>query len=73
MKINETDFLKWATQVRAIDPKTGELCTFKGIDIFADSLEDAQAWVDNNAGFLDVVGYYDEAGQIVHVEKAIAA
>jgi len=59
--------------VRAIDPKTGELSTFRGIPIFAESIEAAQVLADTNAGYLEIVGHYDESGQIVHLEKSIAA
>lgn len=65
--------IRFATQLQAIDRNTGGLCTWRGRDIYADTLEQAQEWVDNNAGYLEIVGYYNDEGEIVHFEKAIAA
>jgi len=64
--------MKFVTQLKAIDPKTGELRTWRGRAVYADSMEKAQAFVDEQAGYLEIVGYY-ENGELVHVEKAVAA
>ncbi len=65
--------IRFATELTAIDRKTGELHTWRGRDIYADTLEQAQEWVDNNAGYLEIVGHCNDEGEIVHLEKAIAA
>lgn len=65
--------IRFATQLKAIDHKTGELSTWRGQDIYTDTLKEAQEWVDNNAGYLEIIGYYNDNGEIVYFEKAIAA
>lgn len=68
-----TTEIRFATQLKAVDLKTGELSIWRGRDIYTDTLEQAQEWVDNNAGYLEIIGYYNDNGEIVHFEKAIPA
>lgn len=63
--------MKFATQLNAIDPKTGELHTWRGRAVYADSIEKAQQFIDEHAGYLEIIGYY-ENGELVHIEKAVA-
>ena len=60
--------IQFATQIKAIDPQTGELCTFAGQPIVSDSREEAQEWIDNHAGYLKIVGFYDENNHVVYFE-----
>jgi hypothetical protein len=59
--------MKFATELKAIDPKTGELHTWRGRPIFAQSLERAQKFVEEQAGYLQIIGHY-EGGKIIEIE-----
>lgn len=65
--------IRFVTQIKAIDNKTGELCTWRGQDVYAKTIEEAVLWADENAGYLDIVGYQNEVGEIVYIEKAVMA
>lgn len=47
---------KWSTQFKAIDAKTGQICTWHGETVEAPTWELAQEWCYNNRGYLFVVG-----------------
>lgn len=46
----------WCTEIKALDPHTGELTTWCGENVTAPSWELAQEWCDNNKGYLKVIG-----------------
>jgi hypothetical protein len=47
----------YTTEIKAINPKTGELCTWAGPNIEAISFSDAQEYCDNNyLGYCKVTG-----------------
>jgi len=47
----------WATQLKAIDPYTGELKTWMGENIKAPTWDLAQQWCNENGrGYLEVIG-----------------
>lgn len=48
---------KWATEIKAIDPKTGELKKWCGIEVPGINLEDAELYCQNNGlGYCKVIG-----------------
>ena len=48
--------MKFETQITAIDPQDGELKTWSGPGILANSIEDAQEYCQNNGlGYLNVI------------------
>lgn len=47
---------KWATEIKALDAKTGEMKTWCGDNVDAPTWELAQEWCDKNKGYLKVVG-----------------
>jgi hypothetical protein len=61
--------LIWTTKIRAIDPMTGELCTYSGPKIQAFSFDDAVKYCqENELGYCEVeamfIGtYYEENGK----------
>lgn len=47
----------WCTEIKALDPRTGEMKTWCGDDIPALSASLAQQWLDNNyKGYMKVIG-----------------
>lgn len=48
--------MTFRTEIKAIDPADGQLKTWSGQTIEADSFEAAQNWCAENAGYLQVVG-----------------
>ncbi len=46
----------YATEIKALDPHTGEMKTWFGDNVQGISFEDAQKWCDENKGYLKVVG-----------------
>lgn len=46
----------WITEIKAIDPQSGELKTWGGDNVIALSHEDAQQWCNDNKGYLKVIG-----------------
>lgn len=46
----------WCTEIRALNPHTGEMTTWAGDNVEGISFEDAQKWCDNNKGYLKVIG-----------------
>jgi hypothetical protein len=51
---------KWSTEIRAIDPRTGELCNWIGPTIDAPSWVLAQRYCDRNE-----LGYCRVAGELI--------
>lgn len=48
---------RYLTKLKAIDPATGFLCEWAGMDIYADSQKAAQRFcIDNGMGYLTVIG-----------------
>lgn len=50
------DKMKFATEIRALDPFTLEMKTWCGEHIEANSFEEAKKWCKENKGWLKVVG-----------------
>ena len=51
----------WLTEIRAIDPQTGELVDWCGPQIDADSFEEAENYCNSNGlGYCKIVGQLDE-------------
>lgn len=46
----------WVTEIKALDPHTGEMKTWGGDEVEAPTHELAQAWCDQNKGYLKVIG-----------------
>ncbi|MFD2922019.1 hypothetical protein ACFS6H_20025 [Terrimonas rubra] len=46
----------WTTEIKAIDPLTGELKTWFGDYVQAPTFELAQQWCEKNKGYLKVTG-----------------
>lgn len=46
----------WTTEIKAIDPLTGELKTWCGDYVHAPTFELAQQWCEMNKGYLKVIG-----------------
>lgn len=46
----------WCTEIKALDPHTGEMKTWCGDNIPAPTWAMAQKWCDENKGYLNVVG-----------------
>jgi hypothetical protein len=47
----------YVTEIKAIDPQTGELCDWCGPHIEAKSIEDARRFCDNNGmGYCKIIG-----------------
>ena len=47
----------YSTVLEAIDPATGELVIWAGLDVQAESEKEAQRWcIENGLGYLQVVG-----------------
>jgi len=52
----------WITEIRAVDPLTGELTDWCGPRIEADSFEEAENYCNTNGlGYCKIVGRLDEA------------
>ena len=64
--------MKFATELQAIDPQDGQLKTWRGPAIYGDNMEAAQAHIYNTAGYLRIVGHYDEGGNYVAIEPVTA-
>lgn len=55
--MNTSEKKKWVTNIQAIDPNDGELKTFAGPYIEADSIEEAIEFTQKNGlGYCTVVG-----------------
>ena len=48
--------MKFATEIKALDPFTNEMKTWSGDVIEADSFKKAKQWCKENKGYLKVVG-----------------
>ena len=46
----------WVTEIRAIEPHTGELLTWGGEYVQAPTLELAREWCRKNKGYLNIIG-----------------
>lgn len=50
---------KWVTYIKAINPKTGEMCLWLGPYVNGETMEDAQKWCDlNGLGYCEVVSEF---------------
>lgn len=54
----------FVTEIKALDPKTGELKTWAGPNVSGISFEHAQAFCDNNG-----MGYCKVVGRLVRIES----
>ena len=49
----------WLTEIQAINPETGEICTWSGPRIEADTISEAKDYCDRNGlGYCHVVGKF---------------
>lgn len=55
----EKQRMVWLTEIQAVDPDTGETCTWSGPRVRAESIEDAQRYCDGNEmGYCRVIGEF---------------
>jgi hypothetical protein len=47
---------KWITEIRALDPISGEMKTYGGDNVEAPTFQMAQNWCNENKGYLKVIG-----------------
>ena len=56
----------WLTEIRAVDPQTGELTDWCGPRIEADSYEEALNYCNSNClGYCKIVGRMDEIHDLI--------
>lgn len=68
---NSTTQKQWSTQIRAIDPADGQLKSWSGPTIFADTMIDAQIYcLQNGLGYCIVVGELTDQIPFVLAEVA---
>jgi hypothetical protein len=59
----------YVTEIKAIDPATGELCTWCGPHIEAKSIEDARRFCDKNGlGYCKIIGKLHDEISIINTE-----
>lgn len=46
----------WITEIKALDPASGEMKTWGGDNVEAPTFEMAQNWCNENKGYLKVIG-----------------
>jgi len=46
----------WITEIKALDPASGEMKTYGGDNIEAPTFQMAQNWCNENKGYLKVIG-----------------
>jgi hypothetical protein len=47
---------QWVTELKALDPHSGEMKKWCGPEVQAPTAELAQKWCDENCGYLKVIG-----------------